>query len=475
MEEQRRSNPKAAQVRIESRSSGSYTGQRKHDLRIGAQPAYVDADRAADNETVIEPPRPGALREINEGRRSQRDTKRAMKSNASLAFVGILTFGTEAQAVFDALPRKVQREAFEDAARAVADRLHTTLVGLVIHRDETAPHAHFTLPAYDLDGQPLTKTVKRSTLSDLQDVVAAAFQKHAPEIERGRSVAERLQAGAVRADTIHKSVRQLHADLPAEIAAKRAEITEAEARMNALTAEEVEAAARVQEMRGRVLRLEEKETLTTAEVKRLATYRKRLEDRVEQLQTARQAAEAARDTAQAETETAREEAAQAAQERDAANAQADVARAKAARIAGALQVLAEEIAGETIGRGDQGQIVAHNPTGLKDGFPDLKPAVIASADAIAAKRRIEAEANADRQAALDALKEAQEARAEMFTLRDAMRKTATVLRLALNAVGLHMPTADRKKAEDVLKSAEALIPPEKPGDKSGGGSGRFSM
>ena len=102
-------------------------------------------------------------------------------------------------------------------------------------------------------------------------------------------------------------------------------------------------------------------------------------------------------------------------------------------------------------------------------------AVIASADAIAAKRRIEAEANADRQAALDALKEAQEARAEMFTLRDAMRKTAAVLRLALNAVGLHMPPAERKQAEDVLKSAEALIPPEKPGDKSGGGSGSFSM
>lgn len=468
MKEQRRSNPKAAQVRIESRSSGSYTGQRKHDLRIGAQPAYVDADRAADNETVIEPPRPGALREINEGRRSQRDTKRAMKSNASLAFVGILTFGTEAQAVFEVLSRKVQREAFEDAARAVADRLHTTLVGLVIHRDETALHAHFTLPAYDLDGQPLTKTVKRSTLSDLQDVVAAAFQKHAPEIERGRSVVERLQAGAVRAETIHKSVRQLHADLPAEIAT-------AELRRDTITAEEAKAAERVEEMRGRVRKLEARETLTVAEVKRLATYRKRLEDRVGELEAARDVARRDAEAAQADAATARQEAADAIKERDDAHAQAKAARDKATRITGALQVLAEEITGETIGRGEQGQIVAHNPTGLKDGFPDLKPAVIASADAITAKRRIEAEANADRQAALDALKEAQEARAEMFKLRDAMRKTATVLRLALNAVGLNMPTVDRKQAEDVLKSAEALIPPEKTGDKSGGGSDRFSM
>ena len=273
MDDQRRSNPKAAQVRIEARKATAYAGQRNHDLRRGAQPSYVDTTKAANNEILIEPPAPGVLRNINEGRRSQRDTKRAMRSDAAVAFTGILTFGHEAQAMFEALPRERQAEAFRDAAEAVAERLRTTLAGLVIHRDESAVHAHFVMPAYNLDGQPLTGTVKRNTLSDLQDVVAGAFQRYAPQIERGRSVAARAAAGATRAEMIHKSVRQLHADLPAEIEAKQAEV-------DRITAEAAEAAAKVAEMRARVVKLEEKETLTAAEVKRLATYRKRLEDRL---------------------------------------------------------------------------------------------------------------------------------------------------------------------------------------------------
>ena len=80
MDDQRRSNPKAAQVRIEARKATAYAGQRNHDLRRGAQPSYVDTTKAANNEILIEPPAPGVLRNINEGRRSQRDTKRAMRS-----------------------------------------------------------------------------------------------------------------------------------------------------------------------------------------------------------------------------------------------------------------------------------------------------------------------------------------------------------------------------------------------------------
>ena len=448
MDDQRRSNPKAAQVRIEARKATAYAGQRNHDLRRGAQPSYVDTTKAANNEILIEPPAPGVLRNINEGRRSQRDTKRAMRSDAAVAFTGILTFGHEAQAMFEALPRERQAEAFRDAAEAVAERLGTTLAGLVIHRDESAVHAHFVMPAYNLDGQPLTGTVKRNTLSDLQDVVAGAFQRYALQIERGRSVAARAAAGAPRAEMIHKSVRQLHADLPAEIEAKQAEV-------DRITAEAVEAAAKVAEMRARVVKLEEKETLTAAEVKRLATYRKRLEDRLA-------VQEAARAEAERLAEVARQEAAQAVQERDAARADEQAAKAKAARIASALKVLTEEIAGETIGRDQEGRVVAHNRDGLRDGFPDLKPAVLASADAIEAKRRIEAEAVEDRQRAAHALKEAEAARAEMFTLRDAMNKTLAALKFVLRTVGRHMDPEERTKAEAAAKKAETLIAPTDP-------------
>ena len=36
------SNPRAASVRIAADTMSGYSGQRRHDLRIGYQPAYVD-------------------------------------------------------------------------------------------------------------------------------------------------------------------------------------------------------------------------------------------------------------------------------------------------------------------------------------------------------------------------------------------------------------------------------------------------
>lgn len=500
----RKSNPKAAQVRIQSATASAYTGQRKHDLRKGAQPSYVDATKAEDNETLIDPPTAAQLRQVNEARRSLRNMRRAMRSDAAVAFVGILTFGAEAQTVFEALEPKTQAEAFEDAARAVAERLNTSLAGLVIHRDESAVHAHFVLPSYDLDGNPLTGTVKRQTLKDLQDVVAKAFQRHAPAIERGRSVSERLDAGATRAETIHRTVRQLHADLPAELAAKEAE---AEA-----------AAARVDEMRARVEKLEAKADLTDKEAKRLETYQARLEERV-----------AAQEAAQAEAErlaqVARDDAAQAAQDRDAARADEEAARAQAAEAEtrraeaeeGALRVstkagalltataaLTAELTAGTLRRTPEGQIQVQDREAIRGGLPDLADAVRAAVDAAEARRReeqaaeaakarrsraeVEADrtraqaaqileqAEADRAAAAAAREETEAAKTEILTLRDRMRGVMKLLKTGLARVGQHLPKGHRAEADDAIRQAERLITPpastpkpEKPGDDAGFG------
>lgn len=493
----RKSNPKAAQVRIQSATASAYTGQRKHDLRKGAQPSYVDATKAEDNETLIDPPTAAQLRQVNEARRSLRNMRRAMRSDAAVAFVGILTFGAEAQTVFEALEPKTQAEAFEDAARAVAERLNTSLAGLVIHRDESAVHAHFVLPSYDLDGNPLTGTVKRQTLKDLQDVVAKAFQRHAPAIERGRSVSERLDAGATRAETIHRTVRQLHADLPAELAAKEAEAKAA--------------AARVDEMRARVEKLEAKADLTDKEAKRLETYQARLEERV-----------AAQEAAQAEAErlaqVARDDAAQAAQDRDAARAQAAEAEARRAEAEeGALRVstkagalltataaLTAELTAGTLRRTPEGQIQVQDREAIRGGLPDLADAVRAAVDAAEARRReeqaaeaakarrsrAEAEADrtraqaaqileqaeADRAAAAAARQETEAAKTEILTLRDRMRGVLKLLKTGLARVGQHLPKGHRAEADDAIRQAERLITPpastpkpEKPGDDAGFG------
>lgn len=377
-----RGNPKAAQARIELRRAGAYEGQRRHDLRTGPQPAYVDQARAAENDVIIEPPRPGVIRETNEARRAQRATQRAMKKDGALAFVGILTFGHEAAATFAALPREKQNAAFRDAAQAIADRLRTTVAGLVVHRDETTPHAHFVLPAYDLDGNPLSKTTTRAALQQVQTLTAEAFARHAPGIERGFTVSERAAAGADKHDLRHRSVRELHADLPAEVAAARAATKAAQERAD--------------EMAERVRRLEAKAELTTAEVKRMNTYRKRLEARNAELEAAAKAAETVARAAEMVAAKAREEAAEM-----------------------------------------------------------VKAAAVARAEAEATRAAAEADARIMREEAAAAKAEAEAYKAEVGTLRDTLKRTVGAFKTLARKLGLTGPDADTAAA--AIDYAERLM------------------
>lgn len=224
-------NPRAAQTRIAHRNATSIGGQRAHDLRMGPQPSYVDADRSKLNRMLLEPMTGTKLRAICEERRSQRETKLAMKSSASVGVAGIITFGHEAQQIFDRLTPEQQDAAYLETAKTIAARLNTTLTGLVVHVDESAPHAHFQLPAYDLSGHPISETAKRGALRDLQTITAEVMGRHAPGIERGNSKQDRLKAGASPAEVVNRSVAQLHDDLPAEIATKEAELSKIQAKL----------------------------------------------------------------------------------------------------------------------------------------------------------------------------------------------------------------------------------------------------
>lgn len=197
-------NRMAAMVRIEQKAAGAFEGQRRHDLREGTLPGYVNRNPAEKNSVIIEPPRASALRAINEQRRAtaRPGMRRAMRSDTAPAWVGIIAFGAGAQAAVNDLFIEQQNRAFLDAARAVADRLGTTVEGLVVHRDESAIHAHFTLAAYGHDGRPLSSTVKRSHLHAIQDDVARAFQGYAPQIERGTRLTARIEDGDDYASTV---------------------------------------------------------------------------------------------------------------------------------------------------------------------------------------------------------------------------------------------------------------------------------
>lgn len=270
-------NPRAASVRLKAKSMSKAYGQRRHDFRRGRQPTYVDGARTHRNRALLVPrPLPEIRREVVALRR-EGGARRALKSNAAIVTVGIITFGVEAAAMFGRLEIERQDKAFQSLAEAIATRLGTTLEGLVVHLDETTIHAHFEMRGYDDDGTPISKVATFRVMSELQDLTAEIMGRFCPGIERGHKKWDRIEAGADYAATLNRSVKELHRDLPSEIEVLRAEIEVLRAELELLRAEEVELEASVAKTREHLAKLEAKVELNEKEEKRLAVYAARLE------------------------------------------------------------------------------------------------------------------------------------------------------------------------------------------------------
>jgi hypothetical protein len=207
---------------------GRMTHARKHDMRLGHQPAYVDASRS-DKNTLL------SLSSGYDGlksawsRRLDRDSaemeSRRIENRKAKAMwrAAIITFSTEAQALLgDKSPEQEAKAAFEDFAR----RQGVRLLWAVGHHDETAIHFHAMFENIRADGRCLRLNAKE--LSAEQDLVAKHFSKLG--LVRGTKKADRIAAGEPPSKTINRSVKQLHADLPAEIEAAQERLAKAQAR-----------------------------------------------------------------------------------------------------------------------------------------------------------------------------------------------------------------------------------------------------
>jgi len=305
-DDQRKANPRAAMVRVEIRDAQGYANQRRHDLRIGAQPGYVNPAPPEPNPVFIQPMTTAELKRLAKDRRAQRDTQRAMKSNAGIAVVGIIGFGVEAQKMFEALGPDGQEQALRAAVERMAADLRTTVSGLVLHLDETAKHAHFGLCGYDVDGQPLSTRMGRGVLRDLQTALHETLQAFMPDLERGRARKARAEAGAAPHELVNRSVAELHTDLPLEIEAKRQELADLKEkiRKNEVRAEKARAKAEQDEGRAeKALKnaeiYERRASEAEGKVEGLEAQIKGMEERLKGIEAAKIATEAARDQAQA--------------------------------------------------------------------------------------------------------------------------------------------------------------------------------
>lgn len=200
-------------VRLEGARPSSVDALRRHDLRIGKQPDYIDQLKTELNSVVIEPRCKSDILFLCESRRIDNGSKRKMKSSSSLTKSGVITFGTRAGELMKQLDYLEQNKLFLKAAKNIAKKCGVELIGLVVHRDESALHAHFQMPNVGSDGVPISK--KRISYSGLQDLIAEPFSQHG--ITRGKKRSLRISDGEPVHKYVNRSVRRLHADLPLEI------------------------------------------------------------------------------------------------------------------------------------------------------------------------------------------------------------------------------------------------------------------
>ncbi|QSP94003.1 plasmid recombination protein [Marinobacter salinisoli] len=211
----------AVSTRVKPLSVTKAGGDRKHDLRSGQQPGYIDGSRTCNNSTIVPYRTPGELKKLCQQRRIHRTEHHGttppgrLRKDASVAISGIITFGRDVQQKIRDLPVKEQDRLYLRAAKSVARRLKTRVAGLVVHRDEASPHAHYILEGYDLHGAPVSKKLTRGMLSSLQDVIVPAYEHLG--ITRGEKIGVRIARGDDPSTYINRSVHQLHHDLPKEI------------------------------------------------------------------------------------------------------------------------------------------------------------------------------------------------------------------------------------------------------------------
>ena len=273
----------AVSVRLQHRDLNGTTADIRHDRRIGRIPKYVDQDRSCLNSEILRGPTPHTMRAECVKLRELTPKQRKMRSDAAVSSRMIITFGKGLQPHFEALDVTLQDQIYTEIANAVADRLSTSLLALVAHRDETAPHAHGQMLAVNKYGVPVSKVATPTVMSELQDIAHEIALKYLPMCERGTKKADRIKRGDDPSKIYNRSVKQLHTDIPKEIEAKQAELDAIASQIPTLT-------ARVAEMQARVDKLENEEKqreLTTEKVKRLRTYRSRLTDRIGDLREAR--------------------------------------------------------------------------------------------------------------------------------------------------------------------------------------------
>lgn len=206
--------PGMVSVRVKGLQSQRIQGAFGHDSRTGFVPKNIDQSRSHLNKVLIGEM---TLKTMTKSQQEQSArirafTKRAPRKDANYYIAGIVTFSKEARNGVNGRPPDEQAEKY---VGDLAKSLDLKILYLVRHSDESTNHYHFMLENVDTEGRAKARTLNKKALSEIQDKAGEFFAQIG--IKRGIKKKERLENGEPYAKTVHRSVAQLHLDLPKEI------------------------------------------------------------------------------------------------------------------------------------------------------------------------------------------------------------------------------------------------------------------
>ena len=126
MDNVKKGNPRAVIIRVGAASSKVYSGQKRHDMRIGAQPKYVDAARRDRNRTLIEYAKPADLQAVGAARRELRRTTEELTKEVDKATQDRDEASAEA---------RLWQQRTADLREAMVAVAHETAAGTMFVRD----------------------------------------------------------------------------------------------------------------------------------------------------------------------------------------------------------------------------------------------------------------------------------------------------------------------------------------------------
>lgn len=204
-------------VHLIPRKASKGAWQLAHDFRTQV-PDYVDSEKIKENRVLLgEDVTPQSIKDsiFEQSLRIRKATKKSPRKDANFFLSVVISFSAEARDFVNQNPPESLDALAVKYAEDFAARFDVKLLYVVVHVDESTRHYQFLTENINGNGNSLNNQLGKKDLSALQDKAGEIFAEVA--LSRGIKKKERLANGEDYAKTVHRSVKQLHEDLPREI------------------------------------------------------------------------------------------------------------------------------------------------------------------------------------------------------------------------------------------------------------------